>query len=224
MFSKPDYFVSKGASNCTSACVSVNTGFAWNHGDYAPEINTTWTGFVGPGIAHLGLDGNAPNAGPSSAGPNSGQGTIPETNITGTWTDHTDIRPTLLSVLGLHDDYTNDGRVISEILQHPNSDLSRPGVTSLGACYKQLNSSVGEFGTSTLEADTAAIQSSSTNDATYTSTVSRLRALEVVRDAIAQSIKTSLDQAAFNNRPVSDVAARTFACNLVIAAAGVLAR
>ena len=39
---------------------------------------------------------------------------------------------------------------------HPNRALDAPGVASLGACYKQLNSSVGQFGTFTLQASTAA--------------------------------------------------------------------
>ena len=43
-------------------------------------------------------------------------------------------------------------------------------MTALGACYKQLNASVGEFGTATLQAATAAIESSSSGDATYLST------------------------------------------------------
>ena len=110
MFAKPDYFVSTGAANCSSPCVSVNPGFAWNHGDYAPEIDTTWLGLVGPGVAHLGVDGNGPADGPSSAGPDSGQGTIPGSGTTGTWTDHTDVRPTLLYLTGLRDDYVPDGR------------------------------------------------------------------------------------------------------------------
>ena len=49
-------------------------------------------------------------------------------------------------LLGLTDDYEHDGRVITEILSDPNSALAAPGVDQLGACYKQLNSSVGEFG------------------------------------------------------------------------------
>src|SRR5437762_8897508 len=32
------------------------------------------------------------------------------------WTDHTDVRPTMLSLLGLTDDYGHDGRVVSQVL------------------------------------------------------------------------------------------------------------
>ena len=31
-----------------------------------------------------------------------------------TWTDHTNLRPTILSLTGLKDDYTDDGRVLVE--------------------------------------------------------------------------------------------------------------
>ena len=53
---------------------------------------------------------------------------------------------------GLNDDYEHDGRVITQILADPNHALRGPGVAALGACYKQLNSSVGQFGTYTLQA------------------------------------------------------------------------
>ena len=36
--------------------------------------------------------------------------------------------------------------MITQILTDPNSALSAPGVTEFGECYKQLNSSVGDFG------------------------------------------------------------------------------
>src|SRR5262249_41093565 len=145
LFAKPDYFLSTGSASC-SPCVTQNTGFAWDHGDYAAEIDTDWLGIAGPGVAHLGLDGSAAGAGPRSAGPASGQITVPGSGTTGPWIDETDICPTLLYPAGLKDDYEHDGRVITEILTHPNAALAAPGVAALGTCYKQLNSSVGQFG------------------------------------------------------------------------------
>src|SRR6266699_1346668 len=59
MFAKPDYFLTPGAANCSAPCVSVNAGFAYNHGDYAAEINTNYTAFAGPGVTHRGLDGTS---------------------------------------------------------------------------------------------------------------------------------------------------------------------
>ena len=79
-FAKPDYYLEQGSATCdatatgTSAsdypadCVSVDDGYAWDHGDYAAEINSNYIGFAGPGVRHLGLDGSGPADGPNSAG------------------------------------------------------------------------------------------------------------------------------------------------------------
>jgi hypothetical protein len=203
--------------------VTQNTAFAWDHGAYAPEIDTTWVGFVGPGVAAKGLDGSGAAEGPSSAGPNSGQGTIPAAGTRGTWTDETDIRPTLIYLTGLADDYEHDGRVVTEILARGHGQLQSPQVTALGACYKQLNSSVGEFGTATLQADTAAIESSSTNDTTYISTVSRLAALESRRDGLAQQIKDGLEGLAFGGEAIHNPRGLTQSCTAVVEQAEALA-
>jgi hypothetical protein len=200
MFAKPDYYLSTGAPNCSSPCVSQNTGFAWDHGDYAAEIDTNYAGFVGPGVAHLGLDGPAAQDGPSSAGPESGQTTVPGSGTTGTWVDETDIRPTLMYLAGLKDDYTSDGRVIGELLARP-TPLASTALEQLGACYKQLNSSVGEFGTDTLMASTTALESSSPGDSVYTSTESWLRNLDVQRDQLAGQIKDLLQKDEFGPAP-----------------------
>ena len=96
MFAQADYFLFTGAQNCSSPCITVPTTpptstFAWNHGGIQPEIGTIWLGLVGPGISNAVQDDN-------------------------TWTDHTDVRPTMLSLLGLHDSYIHDGRVLIETI------------------------------------------------------------------------------------------------------------
>ena len=67
LFAKPDYFLSSGSATCSGSCVTQNTGFAWDHGDYAAEIDTNYLGIAGPGVKHLGLDGDTPSEGPDSA-------------------------------------------------------------------------------------------------------------------------------------------------------------
>jgi hypothetical protein len=124
---------------------------------------------------------------------------------------------------GLKDDYEHDGRVITQLLSRPNAALRAPGVTALGACYKQLNSSVGEFGTATLQAATAAIESSSPGDTAYTRTDQALSGLERVRDGLAGKIKAGLEAAAFSNAPVHGAFVQTAACRAVIASAQHLA-
>jgi hypothetical protein len=219
MFAKPDYFLSTGAANCTAACVSVNPGFAYNHGDFAAEINTNYLGIAGPGVKHLGLDGSAADAGPSSAGPNSGQVIVTGSHTKGTWIDETDIRPTMMYLLGLTDDYEHDGRVITQILTSPNKALQAGGVATLGDCYKQLNSSVGEFGSDTLRFATEGIESSSPGDAQYLSTDQTLVGLDQGRDQLAGVIKQDLENAAFDNTPISNVGALNGACNSLIGSA-----
>src|SRR5262249_38172056 len=208
LFARPDYFLSSGAANCNTPCVSINPNFAYNHGDYAAEIDTTFLGVAGPGVKNLGVDGSQPADGPNSAGPDSGQVTVPGSNTTGTWIDETDIRPTVLYLAALRDDYQSDGRVITQLLADPNSALSTPGVAALGACYKQLNSSVGQFGTDTLIASTAAIKSNSSADSTYLHTSHLVSTLEGARDHLAATIKDGLEAAAFDNVPIHGTASQ----------------
>ena len=213
LFAKPDYFLQPRRGHLQRRRASPqNTGFAWDHGDYAAEINTNYLGFAGPGVKHLGLDGQAPANGPNSAGPNSGQVVVADSGTTGTWVDETDIRPTLMYLTGLKDDYEHDGRVITQILADPNRALSAPGVTSLGACYKQLNSSVGQFGNFTLQASTAAVESSTAGDAEFKTVNAALTGLERLRDALALRIKGELEAAAFGDQPVFGAHGQTAAC------------
>jgi hypothetical protein len=223
MFARPDYFLSSGSTTCSGSCVTQNTGFAWNHGDYAAEINTNFVGMAGPGVAHLGLDGSPAAAGPNSAGPDSGQITVPGSGTKGTWIDETDIRPTLMYLTGLKDDYGHDGRVITQLLSHVGSTLDSPDVVKLAACYKQLNSSVGEFGTATLQAATKAIESMSQGDSTYTSVTHALRALEQARDALAGRVKQELEAAAFDGAAIHGAQGQLAACGALIGSAQLLA-
>ncbi|HLY84229.1 MAG TPA: hypothetical protein VKQ71_14670, partial [Acidimicrobiales bacterium] len=225
LFAKPDYFLSPGAANCAAACVSVNNGFAYNHGDYAPEINTTWLGLVGPGVAHKGVDGLGPSQGPNSAGPNSGQGTIPGSGTTGTWADHTDIRPTMLYLVGLKDDYINDGRVLTEDLTQIKDTLRGHRLEALAKAYKQLNASVGQFGTSTLIAATRAMESATPGNRAFGIVEKRLAQLQKARDRLATTIKVELTAASFDNKRIgpSDVASQTRDAEKLIDAARDLA-
>ena len=75
-FAKPDYYLQTGSATC-SPCVTQDNSFAYDHGDYAAEIDTNWLGIAGPGVKHLGLDGTSAAKGPNSAGANSGQVTVP---------------------------------------------------------------------------------------------------------------------------------------------------
>ena len=186
MFGDPDYFFFAGAPNCTSPCVTELPGFAWNHGDVQPEIVTTWLGMVGPGVRDDGVDGN-------------------------TWSDHTDIRPTILLLAGLKDDYGHDGRVLSEAL---TGAALPPSVTGngnifrqLALSYKQINAPVGQFGLGTLRISNSALISNDSDDATYNQLESNLINLNAQRDSLAGQMIQILEDAAFNGKPVDPAVA-----------------
>ena len=221
MFAKPDYFLQAAplSGACKGQLICQTNAFAWDHGDYAAEINTNYAAFAGPGVKQLGLDGPTASQGPSSAGANSGQTEVVDNHFRGPWADETDIRPTIMYLTGLRDDYEHDGRVVTQILTHPNSALSGPGVRRLGECYKQLNSSVGDFGAATIVASTNAIESNSAEDSTFTSVESQLRGLEVARDHLAGLIKGELEAAAFQDKPILGTSAQIAACRGLIRAA-----
>jgi hypothetical protein len=182
LFANPNYFLFAGAPNCNSPCVTEQPGFAWNHGDVGTDINTTWLGLVGPGIRHVGVDSS-------------------------TWSDHTDVRPTMMALLGLKDDYSHDGRVLYEEFQSwaiPQSARHHLNtLLQLDRVYKQLDADVGQFGLSTLSISTQAIESSSTNDSTYTSLENKLNSLGQTRNGYVGQMITIIENAEFNNQSIS---------------------
>ena len=74
LFPKPDYFFDQSAPACSSRrtrrpTVSPSTrGFAWNHGYYSPDVDVTWSSFVGPGVRKDGVDGPLPDRQPVGSG------------------------------------------------------------------------------------------------------------------------------------------------------------
>jgi hypothetical protein len=192
------------AANASANCVSVSGAFAWDHGYYAPEIDNTWLGIVGPGVANKGVDGRSAADGPNSAdGANSNPQLVTPNNDPGTWGDETDLRPTLMALTGLEDDYVGDGRVLVEDLTNPPEKAGQPKFQRLAVCYKQLNSSVGQFGTDLILADTAALKTgSSSDDSTYDSVLDQIKSLGAARDELATKIKGELFDAEFNNTPI----------------------
>src|SRR4029077_5744306 len=84
---------------------------------------------------------------------------------------------------------------ITQALTSPCRSLRN--VTELGALYRKVNSSVGEFATDTLLADSAALASgSAAHDSTYKREQRALRSLADHRDRVAASMKVTLARAA----------------------------
>jgi hypothetical protein len=188
MFANPDYFLFHGAPNCSSSspCVVESPGFAWNHGDVQPEITTTWLGVVGPGVKNDGVDSQ-------------------------TWSDHTDIRPTLMLLTGLTDKYAHDGRALSEVVTGGALPASVRGngniFRRLAVAYKQINAAVGQFGLGTLKISNAALTSNDPNDATYNQLENNLITLEGQRQALASQMIQMLEDAEFQGKPIDRAAA-----------------
>jgi hypothetical protein len=179
-FGNPDYFVTDAGPSCGSnPCIDYH--FAWSHGDIQDVIGTTWAGFVGPGISSNGVDSS-------------------------TWTDHANVRPTILSLLGLKDDYGHDGRVLIEALDKDATPKAlnehKKTTTGLGAIYEQLNAPFGRFGMDVLVASTRAIKS--TDEGVYNSIESSIADLTNRRDALASQIKSALGSAAFDGQQIKE--------------------
>jgi hypothetical protein len=179
LFANPDFWLSSGRAKCGGSCVSEPSGDAWNHGDVLGKINTTWLGLVGPGVRHLGTDNTL-------------------------WSDHTDIQPTMMELLGLRDDYAPDGRVLGEVLDRAALPAAMRAhgatLTRLGRVYSQLEAPVGSFGLGTLQASTRALASRAPRDAGYTRIESQLQRLGRARDALARQMRAVLLGAAFYGR------------------------
>jgi hypothetical protein len=172
MFGHPDYYF-----QTSGADVQENPGFAWNHGGVSPDIDVTWLGMVGPGVRLRGVDDH-------------------------TWSDHTDIRPTVLMLAGLSDDYVHDGRVLVEALHEDTLPRSLRGDSGfwfelLARTYKQLNAPLGHLGRHTLSASTTALAG---DDATYARIEEALADLGNRRDELAGRMILILEDAAFHGR------------------------
>jgi hypothetical protein len=194
LFPKGDYFFSTSGPN-----VSINSSFAYDHGYYSPNIDVTWAAIAGPGVAVRGIDGPTPAEGNQANDPEANN-TVPQASTKGTWVEETDIRPTMLQLLGLSDDYESDGHVITQALLDVPPALA--ATEDLAAGYDQIESSVGQFGTDTLIADTKALASgSASDDSAYATEQATLLQLADDRDTAAQQMKHTLNAAAAGNMP-----------------------
>src|SRR5262249_46996316 len=123
------------------------------------------------------------------------------------FSDHTDIRPTMMALVGLTDDYVHDGRVLVEKMRQnaiPDGIRQGGGVNrfaGLAALYKQLNAAVGSVGLNSLAAANHAITS---DDTTYAQYLTTFGVIATNRDALANQIKGVLNDAAFAGKRIDD--------------------
>jgi arylsulfatase A-like enzyme len=183
MFGDENYFfvnANGGACATQSACVFVGPNFAWNHGDFQKDITRTWVAMVGPGVRKLGRNDEL-------------------------FTDHADVRPTIMALLGLQDDYVHEGRVIAEWMQEQALPQGiRKGTedfTELARVFKQLNAPLGRLGRASL---VWANRSVTGNDKVYASYLKRIAEITDERNKLAGQMKTALNDAAFHNKAVGE--------------------
>jgi hypothetical protein len=176
MFADPDYYFTTGAPNCSSACVVQDPGNAWNHGGIQQEIVRTWLGVVGPGVKNEGVNDDM-------------------------WSDHTDIRPTMLVLTGLQDDYQHEGRALAEILQPWAAPASLDNnFVGLAQAFKQINAPNADLGRTSLRVSTRALAGSDSN---YANLENKLATVTSMRDLLAGQMLERLESAEFNNTKVS---------------------
>ena len=183
MFGNDDYFFETGNNNgCATKTdpVCEAPGFAWNHGDFQKQITQTWVAMVGPGVKPLGRHD-------------------------GVFTDHADVRPTLMALLGLTDDYLHEGRVVAEFMQDnalpPGIRKSRENFVELAQVFKQLNAPKGELGRASLVWSNRSVTST---DKVYARYLKQIGEITEQRDELASQIKTVLNNAEFHNQPVGE--------------------
>ena len=182
MFGNDNYFfltASGGACAKQSDCVFVPPGGdAWNHGDFQTQITRTWVGMVGPGVKELGRNDD-------------------------TFTDHTDVRPTIMALVGLKDDYVHEGRTVAEWMRPqalPSGIAKAPAnFTQLATVFKQLDAPLGDLGRASLVWANRSI--TGTNQA-YLAYLMQMDEIIQQRTDLAFQIKNTLTAAAFYNQPV----------------------
>jgi hypothetical protein len=187
MFGNDNYFFFvSGSGNCLSGspCISLpapgTSTFAWNHGDVQQDITRTWMAMAGPGVKPQGRDDSV-------------------------FSDHTDVRPTVMALLGLTDDYVHDGRVLAENLDEQALPRGirphREQFLKLATVYKQLTAPLGSVGMNSLD---FANRSIIADDTTYAQYLTTLGAITTNRDALAGQIRAVLDAAAFAGQDVDE--------------------
>jgi hypothetical protein len=184
-FADANYFITDFPASTCKTC--INPLFAWNHGDIQPEIANTWLGFVGPGVRRSGQDQR-------------------------TWSDHADVRPTILSLVGLRDTYVHDGRALVEIIEdHALPAVLRgraPTLAELGAIYKQINAPFGQLALDTLTVSTTALASRAPGDVVYLLLQDAIADWVARRDKLAGDMKAVLDGATFRGERLDGRRAR----------------
>ena len=183
MFGNDNYFFFNGGGGACatqSDCVFEESGHAWNHGDFQTQITRTWASMVGPGVKPLGRNDEV-------------------------FTDHADLRPTILALVGLKDDYVSEGRVVAEWMHSqalPDGIRdNRDNFIDLAQVYKQLNAPLGQLGRASLVWSNRSVTST---DKAYARYLKQIDEITEQRNELASQLKTVLNNAEFHGQPVGE--------------------
>ena len=115
-----------------------------------------------------------------------------------------DIRPTLLSLVGLKDDYQSQGRVLAEDL-HPwalpeGVEDSGDEFAELARAYKRINAPVGDLGLASLKISTAALAG---DEDTYNNFENALQVITSFRNELADEMLERLTDAEFHGKHIN---------------------
>ena len=100
----------------------------------------------------------------------------------------------MLSLLGLTDDYTRDGRVVSQVLA-PSAipaALQSSDAVALADMLKRLDAPFGQFAMDTLKGSTSGLASDTNHDNRYTTLEKSIASLTDQRDQVVDAIKAQL--------------------------------
>ncbi|MBR0871344.1 hypothetical protein JQ633_13330 [Bradyrhizobium tropiciagri] len=183
MFGDPDYLNRTAASraDCAAppACIAVDPEVAWMRGDIPQILAGSWFGIAGPGIRRRGETADIVS-------------------------NHADLRPTLLALLGLSDRYVHDGVVLVDALEPgalPGAIAVDPDTyAALARATRTLNDPLGQLARNSLALATQAVRGS---DAGYERYLATIGAITARRDALAREMYAQLNGAAFAQRPIN---------------------
>ena len=149
-------------------------------GTRVADANTTFLALVGPGISLKGIQSEV-------------------------WSDHADIRPTMLALVGLKDAYLGDGRALIEVFQpwalpagtHETSDQ----FLQLATAYKRIAAPVAEFAQVSLRVSTTAEGAAETK---HNNLQSQLLVVGALRNDLSTAMANLLNDAVFHGRHISE--------------------
>jgi hypothetical protein len=114
----------------------------------------------------------------------------------------------MLTLVGLKDDYSHDGRALVEKFRGsaaPPAVRKSYNFVALARALKQITAPVGPLGLASIHASTVALKSGNAqDDSTYTGIENQLASFTAQRDALVAQILPLLEAAESDGKPIPD--------------------